>query len=154
MEDWFYTLYERYKLYYCVECGKCVAVCPMQDIFRRFDYEISPRGIIKKAALHLDILHDKAIWFCQECTACTETCPAGVEYEGFISSLREIAVERGIVDSCSFCARCGVYYLPIPTLENMKGILEEKHLSNEYLNLCPRCRRYELLKTKLGTTLY
>jgi len=150
MEDLLHVIFERYKLYYCVECGKCVSVCPMQDIFDRFIFDISPRGIIKKAALGLDILHDKAIWYCQECTACTETCPAGVEYASFIFSLREIAIDRGIVDSCSFCAQCGVYYLPTPTLENMKGVLDENHLSSEYLALCPRCRRYELLKTKTG----
>jgi heterodisulfide reductase subunit C len=151
MDDMIEKLFTEYKLYYCVECGKCVAVCPMRDIFRQFDYEISPRGIVKKASFHFEVVHDQAIWFCQECTACTETCPAGVEYAGFMSALRELAIEKGLIEGCSFCEECGQYFITAPTLESMRGVLEAKNLASDYINLCPRCRRYDHLGIKLGT---
>ena len=39
------------KLSLCVECGKCVASCPMAEFYDRFSFLFSARGIIKKALL-------------------------------------------------------------------------------------------------------
>jgi len=141
-------LFKQSKLFYCIECGKCTTICPMQKIFDNFSYEISPRGIIKRVSLGLNVLKSKEIWFCQNCTACTEACPAGVKYAEFIDSLRLLAINEGIIRNCSFCERCGQYYLSTLTLDNIKGILEERKLSSGYLNLCPKCRRYDYLEKK------
>jgi heterodisulfide reductase subunit C len=75
------------KLFYCVECGKCVGACPMREVYEEFSYELSPRCINKKALLGfdiLDIVKGKEIWFCLGCTVCTEICPAGVRYAEFV----------------------------------------------------------------------
>ena len=131
------------KLFYCVECGKCVGVCPLREIYEEFSYELSPRGIIKKALLGFDILKDKEIWFCLGCTVCTEMCPAGVRYAEFIESLRLSAIREGITEHCSFCQRCGTYFVPTPTLDNAREIMEERGLSSQFLGQCPKCRRYD-----------
>ena len=137
------------KVFYCVECGKCVAVCPMAEVYQEFAYELSPRGINKRALLGfdvLDILKDKKIWFCLGCTACTEICPAGVKYAEFIESLRLLAIEEGNTDYCVKCKRCGDYYIPTPILDNMRDNLAQKGLSCELLDQCPKCRKYDLVK--------
>jgi len=138
MEDWIYTLYKRHKLYYCVECGKCVAVCPMQDIFRNFDYEVTPRGIIKKVALYLDALKDDAIWFCLQCNACTDACPAGVKYRDFMIAVRKYLVEHGNIANIDICDSCGQYYITRYILNHIKNKL--KCGDSDYLNVCPDCR--------------
>jgi len=150
MDSYIDKLFKENKLFYCVECGKCTSVCPMQDIFSNFSYNIAPRGIIKKASMGLEILKREEIWFCQECTACTEICPSGVKYADFIRSLRQLAVNEGIVENCFFCERCGQYYITTPTLESIKETLGEKELSDKYLNLCPKCRKHDYLTRKKG----
>ena len=141
------------KVFYCVECGKCVAVCPMVEVYQEFAYELSPRGINKRALLGfdvLDILKDKKIWFCLGCTVCTEICPAGVKYAEFIESLRLLAIKEGNIDYCVKCKRCGDYFIPTPILDNMRGALEEMKVDSQFLNLCPECRRRNFAG-KLGT---
>ena len=134
------------KVFYCVECGKCVGACPMREIYEEFFYELSPRGISKKALLGfdiLDILKGKEIWFCLGCTVCTELCPAGVRYAEFIESLRRLAISQGITEHYLSCQRCGSYFLTTPTLDNIRKLVEEKGLSSQFLALCPKCRRYD-----------
>lgn len=134
------------KLFYCVECGKCVAVCPLREIFDEFSYELSPRGITKRALLGFDILgilKGKEIWFCLGCTVCTDLCPAGVRYAEFIDSLRLLAIRQGVTEYCLTCQRCGNYFVTTPTVDSIREKMEEKGLSSQFLALCPKCRRYE-----------
>lgn len=35
----------------CVECGKCVAVCPMSEMYPDFGWEMSPRGMIRRTVM-------------------------------------------------------------------------------------------------------
>jgi heterodisulfide reductase subunit C len=134
------------KLSYCVECGKCVSVCPMQEIYKEYGYAISPRGINKKTLLGFDpleIMKNQEIWFCLGCTVCTEICPAGVRYATFIESLRRLALKEGMTEHGLFCPKCGQYFETHPLHDNIREIVEEKGLSSEYLILCPKCRRYD-----------
>jgi heterodisulfide reductase subunit C len=134
------------KLTYCVECGKCVAVCPMQEIYQEYGYAISPRGINKKTLLGFDpreIMKNREIWFCLGCTVCTGICPAGVRYATFIELLRRLAISEGITEHSLFCPKCGQYFETKPLHNNIREIVEEKGLSSEYLILCPKCRRYD-----------
>jgi len=137
------------KLSCCVECGKCVAVCPLREIFEEFTYKLSPRGLVKRALMGHDIsgiLKGKDIWFCLGCTACTDICPAGVKYAEFIEALRSIAIRDGITEYCSLCERCGSYFLTTPILDNIRRVMEQKGLSSEFLDQCPKCRKYDLVK--------
>jgi len=132
------------KLSLCVECGKCVASCPMAAFYDRFSFLFSARGIIKKALLGLDILKDSNIWFCLECDTCAKLCPAGVKYAEFVEDIRQLAIKEGITKSSVVCPRCGRYYLPLPTVERLKEVLDGKGLAGEFIELCPQCRRDDM----------
>jgi Fe-S oxidoreductase len=132
------------KLSLCVECGKCVASCPMAEFYDRFSFLFSARGIIKKALLGLDVLKDSNIWFCLECDTCAKLCPAGVKYAEFVEDIRQLAIKEGITESSVVCPRCGRYYLPLPTVERLKEVLAGKGLAGEFIELCPQCRRDDM----------
>lgn len=128
--------------YSCVECGRCVAVCPMAEMYTNFSIEMSPRGIIKKAATGNEVILDKNIWYCTECNAGTDICPQGVSCRDLIRDLRKIAVEEGTVESLRYCTRCGKQFLPIPVKDFVSHRLQEEppNVLN-ILDLCPSCRR-------------
>jgi Fe-S oxidoreductase len=134
-------LIDEKKLSLCVECGKCVASCPMAEFYDRFSFLFSARGIIKKALLGLDILKDSNIWFCLECDTCAKLCPAGVKYAEFVEDIRQLAIRKGITENSVVCPRCGRYYLPLPTVERLKEVLAGNGLAGEFVELCPQCRR-------------
>ncbi len=137
-------LIEEKKLSLCVECGKCVASCPMAEFYDRFSFLFSARGIIKKALLGLDMLRDSNIWFCLECDTCARLCPAGVKYAEFVEAIRQLAIRKGITENAVVCSRCGGYYLPLPTFERLREILAENGLGSEFVSLCPRCRQTDV----------
>jgi ferredoxin len=130
-------------LFLCVECGKCVAACPMTEIFKDFSYEISPRGMVEKTLMDFDVLTDIGIWFCLTCDVCTEICPAGVRYRDFVERVRQLALREGLTENGLFCQRCGRFFLPRHTLEYISEQLEDGAVPDEYLTLCPRCRKYD-----------
>jgi len=126
----------------CVECGRCVAVCPMAEMYTNFSIEMSPRGIIKKALTGDNIITDENIWYCTECNAGTDVCPQGVSCRDLISALREIAVEEKAVENLKYCTRCGKQFLSIPAKNFVfERLREEPSNVLEILELCPSCRR-------------
>jgi len=135
---------EERKLSLCVECGKCVASCPMAEFYDRFSFLFSARGIIKKALLGLDILRDSNIWFCLKCDVCAQLCPAGVKYAEFVEDIRQLAIREGITENSVVCPRCGRYYLPLPTLKRLNEILGGKGLDSGFVQLCPQCRQDDM----------
>ena len=46
MPDEIERLASEYGLTLCMQCGKCVAVCPMSKVSAEFSYEVSPRGVV------------------------------------------------------------------------------------------------------------
>mgnify|MGYP001474528224 CR=1 FL=1 len=61
----------------CVECGKCVTVCPMAEMYADFGWETSPRGLVQLALAGPELLTGQGLWRCTQCEACTRTCPCG-----------------------------------------------------------------------------
>lgn len=137
------NLVDRYGLTLCVECGKCVAVCPMELIFDDFSYEVSPRGVIEAVLVDgdADLFHKDHFWFCLTCTRCTGICPAGVEFRDFVQASRQLAMQSGVTERISFCSNCGAYLQPKRVREYMDEVLGEE--ADEFLDLCPRCRQYD-----------
>ncbi len=134
----------QYGLILCVECGKCVAVCPMGEIFDDFSYEVSPRGIIGAVLVEggVKALNADRFWFCLTCDLCTDLCPAGVRFRDFIEAIRLMAIESGVTEHSLFCRNCGTYLWPWHTVKYLKQTLGEA--TEGLLTLCPRCRRYLL----------
>jgi heterodisulfide reductase subunit C len=135
-------LMKETKAMLCVECGKCTSACPMTEIFEDFSYDVSPRGIVEKALLGFDLLTDVGIWFCLTCDVCTELCPAGVRFRDFVGGVRALAIEEGLTDHGVFCERCGKFVVPLHTVEYVQGKVSDQE-AQDYLRLCPSCRRYE-----------
>lgn len=141
MPDAIELLVSQYGLFLCVECGKCVAVCPMEEIFHDFSYEVSPRGVIERALLDSEVLEDGWLWFCLTCDLCTDLCPAGVRFRDFVEATRQWVIEAGITEYVSLCRNCGVVLWPQHTTEYLKQKLGED--TEGFLALCPRCRQYD-----------
>ena len=154
MKDTLDKIIDEAKLPLCVECGKCVAGCPLAELYKDFSYEFSARGIIKKALLGSDVSKNREFWFCLACDVCAQMCPAGVKFAEFVEAARQLAISEGVTEYCFLCERCGRCYLPIPTLECIKEKLEEMKNPAQYLNLCPDCRKDNLAeKVKSPATI-
>ncbi|MCK9230410.1 MAG: 4Fe-4S dicluster domain-containing protein [Syntrophales bacterium] len=129
-------------IYGCVECGRCVGVCPMAQMYKTFSIVMSPRGIIKRALMGEDLLHDKNLWYCTECNAGTDVCPQGVSCRDLIRGMRNIALREGAVDRIRVCAHCGDRFVAVPVEDFVISRLAgEVPRVLELLKVCPACRR-------------
>jgi len=133
-------LANRFDLNLCVQCGKCVAVCPMGQIFDDFSYEVSPRGIIERVLLNFEIPEEDHLWFCLACDLCTDLCPAGVYFRDFVETSRQLVIKAGVTEYGSFCRGCGGYLWPNHTVMYLKQLLGDS--TEEFLTLCASCRQY------------
>ncbi|MBN2254634.1 MAG: 4Fe-4S dicluster domain-containing protein [Deltaproteobacteria bacterium] len=129
-------------VYGCVECGRCVAVCPMAEMYVNFSIAMSPRGVIKKAITGENLIRDKNIWYCTECNAGTDACPQGVSCRDLIHGLREIAMKHEAAEDMKYCKGCGEPFVAIP-VEDFVFTRLQAEPSNvlRILELCPVCRR-------------
>lgn len=126
----------------CVECGRCVAACPMAEMYANFSIEMSPRGIIKKTLLGDPVIEDQNIWYCTECNAGTDTCPQGVSCRDLIRNLREAAISENLPENAKTCKCCGRKYVAVP-VENFVYDRLKDEPPNVFgmLDICPPCRR-------------
>jgi heterodisulfide reductase subunit C len=126
----------------CVECGRCVAVCPMADMYVNFSIAMSPRGVIKKAMVDESLVEDKNIWYCTECNAGTDVCPQGVSCRDLIHGLREIAMEREVTEDVKYCKVCNEPFIAVPVEDFVFARLQAEPANViKVLELCPSCRR-------------
>ena len=81
------------KAYYCLECGKCTASCPVA----RYNGGFSPRRIVADAieGSAERLLTDTLLWVCLACGMCRRRCPMDVDFSGFVRSLRTAALRDG-----------------------------------------------------------
>jgi heterodisulfide reductase subunit C len=126
----------------CVECGRCVAACPMAEMYINFSIEMSPRGIIKKTLIGNPVIEDQNIWYCTECNAGTDTCPQEVSCRDLIRKLREAAVSENLPENAKTCKCCGRTYVAVPVENFVYGRLKDEP-PNVFgmLDVCPPCRR-------------
>jgi Fe-S oxidoreductase len=87
------------KAYYCLECGKCTAVCPIS----RREYAYSPRLTVERAIWGEgeELLTDALLWSCLTCQHCSTRCPSDVHYVEFIRDLRALARGEGEEGLCT-----------------------------------------------------
>ena len=79
----------------CFACGTCTAGCPVAEIDERYN----PRRIIRMVLMGFkdEVLRSEFIWLCAGCYTCQERCPQGVRVAEVMRTLRNMAVEAGIV---------------------------------------------------------
>ena len=130
------------NLNFCLECGKCSAVCPMLDFYGDYVYQRSPRGVVERLSLAPDdIEKEEALWYCLTCQECTFFCPSGVDFQSFMIELRELLLERGHKKYAVFCHVCGEYLMPKKEFEYLQKDPDKgKHLG-DLLAVCPRCKK-------------
>ncbi len=133
--------------YGCVECGKCTAVCPMARIYPDFSWQMSPRGLIRRAVTGEALLDDPLLWRCTGCNAGTAVCPEKVSCRDLVAGLRRLAVDTGRAAPVRTCAGCGTFFVPLPLDDYLSRRLGEA--SRQWRDLCPVCRqrRYALYNT-------
>jgi heterodisulfide reductase subunit D len=87
------------KVYYCVECGKCSSICPMN----RGEDAISPRRIVKKLLERHEneVIEDRWLYSCLICGLCDEVCPSDISFTSLIREIRRRALESGNRKLCS-----------------------------------------------------
>ena len=84
---------EKIKL--CFQCGTCTADCPIA----RFSEIYSPRKIMRMTQLGMKdrLLSSESLWLCAACFTCVDHCPQGVDIAGVVRTLRNMAVNEGII---------------------------------------------------------
>ncbi len=122
----------------CVECGKCVAMCPMAETAGEFSRTRSPRGIVQQVLRGIPLEEMPGLTSCLQCRQCSQTCPAGVDVAGLIAALRELLPDR----QARFCAVCGCELMPADAERYLSRAVNagfDEELS--YPALCPACKR-------------
>lgn len=133
------------NLHYCLECGKCSAVCPMLDFYGEYAYERSPRGIVEQLSFEPENTDTEALWYCLTCRQCTFYCPSGINFQGFMIALRECLLAHGQMEFAMFCPTCNSYTMPKKEFEYLvKGTDLKK--AGDLLTVCPRCKKAEYVK--------
>jgi len=91
----------RNRAWYCLECGKCSAVCPI-TVWETRAY-CSPRLLIEKALNRhpADVYEDPLFWSCLTCKRCSELCPSDVLFSEFMRDARGSARNDGRSGDCS-----------------------------------------------------
>ena len=130
------------NLNFCLECGKCSAVCPMLDFYGEYEYQRSPRGVVERLSLAPeDIEEEEALWYCLTCQECTFFCPSGVDFQSFMMELRELLLERGHKKYAIFCHVCGEYLMPKKEFEYLQKDPDKGKNLGDLLAVCPRCKK-------------
>ena len=95
------NIIDRNRAWYCVECGKCSAVCPITPWETR-GYT-TPRLLVEKAlnGNPADVFDDPLFWSCLTCKRCSELCPSDVFFSEFVRDARELARKNGRSGECT-----------------------------------------------------
>jgi len=89
------------RVWYCLDCGKCSAVCPITRWEAR-EYT-SPRLLVEKAITGRadEVLEDPLFWSCLTCKRCSEVCPSTVNFSEFLRAARGLARDDDHSGTCT-----------------------------------------------------
>jgi len=90
----------KYRVWYCLDCGKCASVCPITRWETRA--HASPRLLIERTIQGQleDVMDNYLFWSCLTCKRCTELCPSDVQFSEFLRDVRGLARQD---DRCGEC---------------------------------------------------
>ncbi|MEI6846609.1 MAG: heterodisulfide reductase-related iron-sulfur binding cluster [Chlorobiaceae bacterium] len=113
----------------CYQCGKCTAGCPAGGFM-----DNPPARIMRlvQAGYTEEAMKSDALWYCLGCMTCTSRCPQNLDIAATMDSLRELALEKGIVSEDK--AKKLVTAFHVSFLKNVRkhGRLQELSLVNSY----------------------
>ena len=91
----------KYRVWYCLDCGKCASVCPVTRWETRA--HASPRLLIERAIQGQleEVMDDYLFWACLTCKRCTELCPSDVHFSEFLRDVRSFAREEERCGDCT-----------------------------------------------------
>jgi len=81
------ALARQYKLFGCIQCGKCSGGCPVSLSIRRLIRETIVRD-------NLDLKRDD-LWNCTACSTCTVRCPKELKPSDLVVGMRGLLIEEG-----------------------------------------------------------
>lgn len=81
------------RAYFCLECGKCTARCPIARVDKSFSPVLNIVKIIR--GYDSEIPREGNIWACMICEACSSACPSGVDYPRLVLGMRAEALLSG-----------------------------------------------------------
>jgi heterodisulfide reductase subunit D len=95
------SIISKNRVLYCLDCGKCSAVCPITRWEQRA--YTSPRLLVEKATQGLvaEVQDDLLFWSCLTCKRCSELCPSNVHFSEFLRDARFQAQEGGRSGECT-----------------------------------------------------
>jgi Fe-S oxidoreductase len=104
MMDSIGEIIKKTKAYYCLDCGKCTANCPVS----LFDDAYSPRVMARSVVLGEGekLGKTRLLWSCLSCKMCEERCPSDVQYIEFQKSIR---AEYRHLGQREFCSHGGAF---------------------------------------------
>ncbi len=81
------------KLFSCIQCGNCSALCPLSSYM-----EYSPRRIIGmvRAGFKGEVLTSYTTWLCASCYACTVECPREIKITDIMYSIKQKAIQEKV----------------------------------------------------------
>jgi len=82
---------DKNRVWLCIDCGKCGAVCPISRWESRAF--TSPRLLIEKSIQERleEVMDDPLFWSCLICKQCTQLCPSDVYFTEFLRDARSLA---------------------------------------------------------------
>jgi len=91
----------RNRAWYCLDCGKCSAVCPITR-WEKCCYT-TPRLLVEKAVDGRigEFLDDPLFWSCLTCKRCSQLCPSEVHFSEFLRDARASAHAGGRAGECT-----------------------------------------------------
>ena len=124
------------KTYYCLECGKCTAVCPVS----RHNSNFSPRFMLERALMGFgdELIHDKELFSCLSCYACSHLCPSDVDYPVFTQKVRNLASSQGEHGDCT---HSGILFSLMKLIS--RSDIKQKRL--DWLDGCRTSQKSEVL---------
>jgi Fe-S oxidoreductase len=92
---------KKHRVWNCLDCGKCSAVCPVTRYEAR--QYTSPRLLVEMAidGRWDDVSTDPLLWSCLTCRRCSEICPSAVHFTEFLGEVRSLARQAGGSGTCT-----------------------------------------------------
>jgi heterodisulfide reductase subunit D len=87
-------LIEDFRVFHCVECGKCTGACPPAQVDRDFSPRLVARHVLEEG-IDSEYVRER-VWTCLTCGLCDARCPEGISFTGFIRAIRPLYRVGGV----------------------------------------------------------